>query len=146
MADRKLPFAAGNRAMAFDPTTAFPLDARTYFESYADALSAAQSAKEVGSKETVYHYGMKLLVYENDTYTWYQITKDNTLVVDGTTVSPRPQVVESEAKMNEILSNATEASIGTVYKYEGELSNTYEQGALYILSGEIPDGDNVRYR
>ena len=58
----------------------------------------------------------------------------------------RPQEVETEAEMNEILANATEASIGTIYKYTGNTCDLYEQGALYILSDEIPDGDDVRYR
>ena len=72
-------FGKGNRAIAFNPTSAFPLDARTYFESYDDALAKAQTAEEVGSTNTQYHYGMKLLVNEDGVYTWYVITANNTL-------------------------------------------------------------------
>ena len=70
----KLPFQ-----VAFDPTTGFILDARQYFESYDEAVKAAKSAKEVGTKETVYHYGMQLLVDDGTTVTWYIITRSNTL-------------------------------------------------------------------
>lgn len=70
----KLPFQ-----VAFDPTTGFILDARQYFESYDDAVKAAQSAKEVGSKETVYYYGMQVLVDDGTKATWYVITRSNTL-------------------------------------------------------------------
>ena len=83
-------FGKGNRAIAFNPTSAFPLDARTYFESYSEALAKAQTAEEVGSTNTQYHYGMKLLVNENGVYTWYEISTDNTLVAEssgGSTVT-----------------------------------------------------------
>ena len=70
----KLPFQ-----VAFDPTTGFILDARQYFTSYEDAVKAAKSAKEMGSKETVYYYGMQVLVDDGESVTWYQITRSNTL-------------------------------------------------------------------
>ena len=68
-------FGKGNRAIAFNPTSAVPLDARTYFESYSEALAKAQTAEEVGSTDSQYHYGMKLLVNDNEVYTWYKIVK-----------------------------------------------------------------------
>lgn len=71
----KLPFQ-----VAFDPSTGFILDARQYFETYEAALAAAQSAKEMGSKETVYYYGMQLLVDDGKDAIWYRITRSNTLV------------------------------------------------------------------
>ena len=70
----KLPFQ-----VAFDPTTGFILDARQYFTSYDSAVEAAKSAKEMGSKETVYYYGMQVLVDDGTKATWYQITRSNTL-------------------------------------------------------------------
>lgn len=74
-------FGKGNRAIAFNPTSAFPLDARTYFEAtdtqtaYEQALEVAKNAKEVGSTDSQYHYGMKILVNDNEVYTWYKIVK-----------------------------------------------------------------------
>jgi hypothetical protein len=58
---------------------------------------------------------------------------------------PRPKVVETEAEMNKILANATEIDIGTIYKYTGNTTDTYEQGALYVITGEVLDGDEVSY-
>jgi hypothetical protein len=139
-----LDFGRVNRSVAFYRTTAFPLDARAYFESYKDAEAAAKRAEAMGSTNTSYYYGMKLLVYEDGVSTWYQISTDKKLIPEANTTSHLPQIVETEAEMNEILSNATEASIGTIYKFTGS-SNTYEQGALYIISDEIPDGDEERY-
>lgn len=78
-------FGKGNRAIAFNPTSAFPLDARTYFESYDEALAKAQTAEEVGSTNTQYHYGMKLLVKDGNTFTWYKIVKGSPyLEAEGT--------------------------------------------------------------
>ena len=138
-------FGKLNFSTSFNPTSAFPLDARCYFESFAEAQAAAAKAKEVGSTEAVYHYGMKLLVNQDGVYTWYQISTNNTLISDGAGASPLPREVSSEAEMNAILYNATESSIGTIYKYVGETTSTYEYGALYILSEEILDGNGVTY-
>jgi dsRNA-specific ribonuclease len=60
-------------------------------------------------------------------------------------VVPRPAEISTEAEMNNILANATEASIGTIYKYTGTTADTYEPGALYVITHEIPDGDEERY-
>lgn len=72
-------FGKSNRSIAFNPTSAFPLDARGYFESYEAAVAAALLAKEVGSTETVYYYGQTLVVVENEIATLYLIQPDNTL-------------------------------------------------------------------
>ena len=57
-------FGKLNFAVAFNPQTAFPLDARTLFYSYADASAAAATAKRAGSSETVYYYGMRITVVD----------------------------------------------------------------------------------
>lgn len=62
-------FGKLNFSTSFNPTSAFPLDARYYFDSYDNALTAAESAKEVGSSETVYFYGENLVVVDADTKT-----------------------------------------------------------------------------
>ena len=79
-----LDFGKGNRSIAFNPTSAFPLDARCYFEDVTGktglqaAQEAAEGAKEVGSTASSYYYGMKLLVKEDDKYNWYVIGQDAT--------------------------------------------------------------------
>lgn len=55
-------FGKLNFAVSFNPQTAFPLDARTLFYSYDDAVAAAAEAKRAGSSETVYYYGMRITV------------------------------------------------------------------------------------
>ena len=68
-----------NFSVAFNPTSAFPLDARCIFDKYEDALSAASVAEAAGSANTVYYYGMQLLVVDQNGAKWYVITKNNTL-------------------------------------------------------------------
>jgi hypothetical protein len=59
--------------------------------------------------------------------------------------SGKPIPVYTEAKMNAILNAATAENIGTVYKYEGETTDMYESGMLYIITDVLPDGDEVSY-
>lgn len=77
-------FGKLNFSTSFNPTSAFPLDARCYFDSLALAKAAAATAEEAGSSNTVYHYGMKLLVDDGSTVKWYTIQRDRTLLEDGT--------------------------------------------------------------
>lgn len=66
-------------AVSFNRQTAFPLDAQSYFESYAAATQAAQNAEEAGSSNTTYYYGQTIAVVENGKATLYIITPDKTL-------------------------------------------------------------------
>lgn len=68
-------FPKGQRAIAFDRATAFPLDANAYFESLVSAEAAVKSAEEVGSKLTAYYFGQQIAVVENDVATLYIIEK-----------------------------------------------------------------------
>ena len=72
-------FGKLNYSVSLKPTSAFPLDARCYFESLADAESAAAKAEEAGSTNTIYYYGQKLVVVEGGVATWYTIQPDKTL-------------------------------------------------------------------
>lgn len=74
-----MTFGKGNRSIAFNPTSAFPLDARSYFESYADAVAAAASAESAGSTNTQYYYGQTLVVVEAGKASFYIIQPNNTL-------------------------------------------------------------------
>lgn len=77
-------FGKLNFAVSLKPTSAFPLDARCYFESLDAAEAAAATAEEAGSSNTIYYYGQKLVVVDGDTATWYTIQPDKTLKIDGT--------------------------------------------------------------
>jgi hypothetical protein len=80
-----LNFGKINRAASFNPTSAFPLDARSYFESYNDALKAAQSAKAAGSSESIYFHGQTIAVVENSIAKLYIIQTNGTLKEVGNT-------------------------------------------------------------
>lgn len=70
-------------AVAFNRQTAFPLDAKSYFESYDSAVAAAQAADEAGSKKSVYYYGQVVSVVENGAAKLYIIQPDKTLKEAG---------------------------------------------------------------
>lgn len=76
-------FGKLNFSTSFNPTSAFPIDARCYFNSLALAKAAAATAEEVGSSNTVYYYGQKLMVDDGTTTKWYTIQRDRTLLEEG---------------------------------------------------------------
>ena len=69
-------FGKLNFSTSFNPTSAFPIDARTVFDTYDDAIAAAKTAGEIGSTDTKYFYGMTLTVGTKK----YVIQNDKTLL------------------------------------------------------------------
>lgn len=57
-----MEFGKLNFAVGFNRTSAFPLDANSYFESYAAALAAVKGAAEVGSSDSAYYLGQLIIV------------------------------------------------------------------------------------
>ena len=76
-------FGKLNFSVGFNRTSAFPLDANSYFENYTDAVAAAASAVEVGSSNSAYYIGQLIIVNESDHFGLYQIGADKTLVKFG---------------------------------------------------------------
>lgn len=74
-----LDFGKLNFSVSFNPTSAFPLDARSYFESYTSAVAAAATAMPAGDSNTVYYYGQTLCVVEDNVATLYIVQPDKTL-------------------------------------------------------------------
>lgn len=74
-----MTFGTLDFAVAFNRQTAFPLDAKSYFESLEAAQAAAASAQEAGSSETTYYYGQQIAVVESGKATLYVIQPDKTL-------------------------------------------------------------------
>ena len=72
-------FGKLNFAVAFAPQTAFPLDARYYFDSLEAAEAAARSAVEVGSSTGTYFYGENVVVVTGSSARLYLIQPDKTL-------------------------------------------------------------------
>lgn len=78
-----MDFGKLNFAVGFNRTSAFPLDANSYFESYTDAVAAAAGAAVVGSSDSAYYIGQLIIVNESGRFGLYQIGADKTLVKFG---------------------------------------------------------------
>lgn len=79
-----MEFGKLNFAVGFNRTSAFPLDANSYFESYADAVNAAKGAAEVGSSDSAYYIGQLLIVKDStEGVGLYQINAGKTLTKFG---------------------------------------------------------------
>lgn len=74
-----MDFGVLDFAVGFNRLTAFPLDPKSYFESYDAAVAAAATAEPAGSTNTVYYYGNPVVVVENGKAKIYQIQPDKTL-------------------------------------------------------------------
>lgn len=121
-----MTFGKGNRSVAFNPTTAFPLDARSYFESYDEALAAARLAQEAGSTETVYYYGETLVVVESGVASFYIIQPDNTLTPvagESITVNENQFTFDDDGKL--ILAGFADAESGMILTKAADGSLTW---------------------
>ena len=74
-----LDFGKLNFSTSFNPTSAFPIDARSYFESLEAAQEAAATAEAAGSSNTTYYFGQILTVNEGGAVAAYQITNAKAL-------------------------------------------------------------------
>lgn len=73
-----------NFSIPFAPTSAFPLNYNQVFDSLEKAQQAAQTAEEIGSTNTIYYYGMEIMVITPDDATLYVIQPDKSLKPVGT--------------------------------------------------------------
>lgn len=82
-----LDFGKLNFSTSFNPTSAFPIDARSYFESLEKAQEAAATAEAAGSSNTTYYFGQILTVNEGGAVAAYQITNAKALQKLASTTS-----------------------------------------------------------
>lgn len=126
-----MTFGKGNRSIAFNPTSAFPLDARSYFESYEAALAAAQSAAMAGDTNTNYYFGQTVVVVENEVATLYVIQPNKTLVPfsidDGSTIAVDVSQFEFDENGKLMLKGAADAAPGSLVSVD-------ENGALVWIA------------
>lgn len=111
-----LDFGKLNFSTSFNPTSGFPIDARTYFESFESAQAAAATAEAAGSSSTVYYYGQILTVYEDGAVSAYQISGDKTLVkLAETTASGdlEGDVIELQGQVAALQTSVTNITNGT---------------------------------
>ena len=126
-----IDFGKLNFAVGFNRTSAFPLDANSYFENYDLAVQAAQGAAEVGSSDSAYYVGQLLILndktptselYTNKGIGLYQITAAKTLVKFGQASSAdelgeRVSALEGQVEIiNGKLVLATESTDGLMTK------------------------------
>lgn len=72
-------FNSIDRAAAINPKSAFPLDARSYFENKTleEVTEIIKGAKEAGSTESVYYIGQIITIVNNGISNAYQITPND---------------------------------------------------------------------
>lgn len=111
-------------AVAFNRQTAFPLDAKSYFESLELANAAAATAEEAGSSNTTYYYGQQIAVVENNVATLYVIQPDKTLKEVGGKVAINENVFTKDADGNLDLLGFADAVAGAqlVKSADGKVS------------------------
>lgn len=79
-----MDFGKLNFAVGFNRTSAFPLDANSYFETYSAAETAAAGATEVGKADSAYYIGQLLIVKDTTKGVGlYQIGADKKLIKFG---------------------------------------------------------------
>lgn len=111
-----LDFGKLNFSTSFNPTSGFPIDARTYFESFTAAQAAAATAEAAGSSNTVYYFGQILTVYEEGAVSAYQISGDGTLVkLAETTASGdlEGDIIELQGQVATLQTSVTNITNGT---------------------------------
>ena len=119
-----LEFGKLNFSVSFNPTSAFPLDARSYFESYDAAVAAAATAEEAGSSTTTYYYGQTVAVVEGGVATLYTIQPDKTLSEVGPKIELNEDVFthDTDGKLNLLGFADAVAGAQLVKSAEGKLS------------------------
>lgn len=115
-----LNFGKLNFSTSFNPTSAFPLDARSYFESYELAAAAAASAVPAGGDSSAYYYGQTLVVVEANKASFYIIQPNGTLsAVTGsngsTSITVNPALFEYDENNNLSLIGFNEAEVGMFF-------------------------------
>lgn len=118
-----LTFGTLDFAVAFSRQTAFPLDAKSYFESLELAQAAAATAQEAGSSETVYYFGQTIAVVENSVATLYVIQPDKTLKEVGGNIAINENVfVKTDDKLDLVGFAGAVAGAQLVKGADGKLS------------------------
>lgn len=115
-------------AVAFSPTTAFPLDARSYFDSYEAAVEAASQAVPVGSSDGRYYVGQDIVVVEGGKAAKYIIQPDKSLSPVGTSFE-----IGSGLKLDE---DGT-LSVDTATAVEGDNTKPVTSAAVFEVVGNI---------
>ena len=141
-----LDFGKLNFSTSFNPTSAFPIDARSYFESLEAAQEAAATAEAAGSSNTTYYFGQILTVNEGDAVAAYQITNAKALQKLASTTSSGDlagDVAELQSKVGALETSVTNITNGTTVVGKAtadaagnDIAATYETKANVSALGE----------
>ena len=148
-----LEFGKLNFSVSFNPTSAFPLDARSYFESYDAAVAAAATADAAGSSNTIYYYGETIAVVENGVATLYTIQPDKTLAEVGAKIEFNENTFATDADGKVNLYGFADAVAGAqlVKSADGKLSwvkpdNTTIEGIQTTIASIEADVESISGR
>ena len=125
-------------AVAFNPSGAFPLDARSMFGSYAAAAAAASKAEMAGSSNTTYYIGQTLTVVENDVVSHFSIEADKTLKPLGSIVATDDKTIVISGEKLSL------KDFGTQYYAFKHKDNILESGE-YTYPDTMPEGVEGAY-
>ena len=141
-----LDFGKLNFSTSFNPTSAFPIDARSYFESLEKAQQAAATAEAAGSSNTTYYFGQILTVNEGGAVAAYQITNAKALQKLASTTSSGDlagDVAELQSKVGALETSVTNITNGTTVVGKAtadaagnDIAATYETKANVSALGE----------
>ena len=134
-----LNFGKLNFSTSFNPTSAFPLDARCYFENLASAQAAAATAEAAGRSNTVYYFGETLAVLENNVATLYIIQPKDETGVGGELVEVGSKTLGDEKSIK--LVDGTLSLVGFETATENQVPYRDAAGNLgwKAVSGLIPE-------
>lgn len=134
-----LNFGKLNFSTSFNPTSAFPLDARCYFENLASAQAAALTAEAAGSSNTVYYFGETLAVLENNVATLYIIQPKDETGVGGELVEVGSKTLGDEKSIK--LVDGTLSLVGFETAAENQVPYRKADGSLgwQVVSALVPE-------
>lgn len=134
-----LNFGKLDFSTSFNPTSAFPLDARCYFENLASAQAAAATAEAAGSSNTVYYFGETLAVLENNVATLYIIQPKDETGVGGELVEVGSKTLGDEKSIK--LVDGTLSLVGFETAAENQVPYRKADGSLgwQVVSALVPE-------
>lgn len=132
-----LDFGKLNFSTSFNPTSAFPIDARSYFESLEAAQEAAATAEAAGSSNTTYYFGQILTVNEGGAVAAYQITNAKALQKLASTTSSGDLAGDVATLQSKVgaLETAVNTTIPATYETKENVSAIGER--VTTAEGEI---------
>lgn len=143
-------FGKLNFSVSFNPTSAFPLDTRSYFESLTQATAAAATADVAGSSTTTYYYGQTVVVVENGVATLYIIQPDKTLKEVGSVpVGDGKSITVEDGKIKIVGFDTAEVGAQPRKKADGTVEwvkpdTTTVEGLQTLVSGLESDVETLQ--